>query len=248
MLLLAFFTSVPLFATPCPIPQFSEKNLQVIEIYDGDTIKLADGRKVRFAGINTTEMSHGTGEPEPFAKEATAYLKDLIGKRTVNLVIGIESRDHYNRLLAHVYLKDGTLLQEKLLEAGLATAIFYPPNIRYATCYLAIEQKARLAQLNLWSLPELQPQKAENITRNTHGYRFTKGKVSDIYTHNDAVWIKFTPVYALKINKAYQGYFDEKFLNRLKNEPFTARGFVSSHHGRARLALRHPLQIQFSNE
>jgi len=41
-------------ADNCAAGQTSER-VRVIHVYDGDTVKLADGRRLRFIGINTPE-------------------------------------------------------------------------------------------------------------------------------------------------------------------------------------------------
>lgn len=248
-LLTLFFATSLVASVSCPPPQYDETELAISHVYDGDTIRLTDGRKIRFLGINTTEMNHHRGGiAEPYAREATRYLKNLLEHHKVNLVFEDEKQDHYKRYLAHVYLDDGTLLQQKMLEAGLATAIIIPPNLDYIPCYLGFEESARQNQIKLWSLPKYQIQKANEIRGSAEGYMMVQGKARDVYHYGGNVWVKFTPHFSLKISKRYQPYFDEAFLQRLENETLRVRGFTRSFYNRARLALKHPLQIEFLDD
>ena len=37
---------------------YSSERVRVIHVYDGDTVKLEDGRRLRFIGINTPKTAH----------------------------------------------------------------------------------------------------------------------------------------------------------------------------------------------
>ena len=69
---------------------------------------------VRLLGIDTPEVG------EPGAAEAARYVQQLTQGDTVFLAFDFRRRDRYNRLLAFVYLADGSLLNARLLECRLA--------------------------------------------------------------------------------------------------------------------------------
>ena len=56
----------------------AQEQVEVSYVYDGDTVKLADGRRLRFIGINAPEIGHH-GEPnQPFAAQARVFLVNML--------------------------------------------------------------------------------------------------------------------------------------------------------------------------
>ena len=95
----------------------------VIRHVDGDTFWVhiscpppgpAAEEKIRLMGLDTPE----TGQPG--AAEATAFVRRRIGRDPVYLAFDFRRRDRFDRLLAYVYLADGTLLNARLIECGHA--------------------------------------------------------------------------------------------------------------------------------
>jgi micrococcal nuclease len=65
-------------------------------------------------------------------KKAKRYVEKLLKPGTkVRLELDIEQRDILGRLLAYVWLPDGRMLNESLLEKGYATLLTMPPNVKY---------------------------------------------------------------------------------------------------------------------
>ena len=111
----------------------------VIEVTDGDTIKLENGAKVRFLGINTPEKK------QPYYSEAKEFLK-VVENTTVSLEIA--GTDRYGRLLAHVFW-NGQHLNEAILEEGFATLYYYEHDEYYSDLSSA-EEAARENGLGIW--------------------------------------------------------------------------------------------------
>ena len=127
----------------------------ITRVIDGDTVELADGRHVRYLGINAPETRHRVGQqwvyaPEPFGEEATAYNRQFVEGRTARLEFDVRPYDKYNRLLAHVYVGD-TLVNAELLTRGLARVLIIPPNVRHAEEFESLEREARRRRVGLWS-------------------------------------------------------------------------------------------------
>lgn len=111
-------------------------------VYDGDTIRLTDGRKVRLIGIDTPELGHDGKPDQPLAKQAKERLERLAKPYLkVQLRYDEQRRDSYGRTLAHVFLRDGTNVQRDLLSSGLATVIAVPPNLWQLECHLTRKPK-----------------------------------------------------------------------------------------------------------
>jgi len=115
---------------------------------DGDTLWLSGIGKVRLIGINTPEVF---GRAECFGRAAAAFTARVLPPGThVRFRLGVDPRDRYGRALAYVYLGDGRMFNELLAERGYATALTIPPNVDYATRFVAAARRAREADRGLW--------------------------------------------------------------------------------------------------
>ncbi len=142
-------------STGCTVS--SEKNnhisAQVLRVIDGDTfIARVYGRteRIRLLLIDTPETVHPTKPVEPFGKEASNFTKKILENQTVSLELDVQERDQYRRILAYVYLKDGTMLNEQLLKNGLAKVVVFPPNVKYVDPFRRIQKEAQHEQIGMW--------------------------------------------------------------------------------------------------
>lgn len=139
-------------STPLP-----DGHAKVIEVIDGDTIKvLINGTEenIRFLGIDTPETHHPTKPVECYGQEASDRLSGLLPKgQTVRLERDREARDHYNRILAYVYLPgdpDDVHLNLLMVAEGYAVTLPIDPNRAYRSELAAAEQSAKAQNLGLW--------------------------------------------------------------------------------------------------
>ncbi len=135
----------------------------VTRVVDGDTLILETGERVRLIGIDTPEMhessklyrdSKKSQEDVSVIKEmgrrSYNFTKRLIEGKKVRLEFDVEKHDKYKRLLAYVYLKDGTFVNAKIVEEGYASLMTYPPNVKYVDLFLALYRQARENKRGLW--------------------------------------------------------------------------------------------------
>jgi endonuclease YncB( thermonuclease family) len=115
---------------------------RVKRVVDGDTIVLADGRHIRYLGINTPE--HG----ELFWKEAKDYNALEVRGKSVTLEFGEVREDKYGRTLAYVFV-GGEMVNAQLLKAGLAHLFILEP-IAYYDSFLRFQEEARAQGLGIW--------------------------------------------------------------------------------------------------
>lgn len=119
--------------------------LPVVRVVDGDTIVVklnGEDEKVRLIGINTPESVHpDKSKNTQEGKKASDYTKELLEGQSVSLEFDTQERDKYGRLLAYVYLEDGTFFNEKLILDGYAELATYPPNVKYVDVFEAAQKK-----------------------------------------------------------------------------------------------------------
>lgn len=119
----------------------------VFRVIDGDTIVLEGGRRVRYIGIDTPE------EGRPYYLEAKEENKRLVEGKRVRLEYDVEKEDKYARLLAYVYVGD-IFVNSELVKNGYAMVFTFPPNVKYAKKFLALQQEVRTAKRGLWGLSQ----------------------------------------------------------------------------------------------
>jgi len=129
--------------------------VQVVQVVDGDTIEVCciggKREKVRYIGIDPPETKHPTKGVEAYGKEASEANRKLVAGRSVRLEFDVQQRDKYGRLLAYVYLEDGTFVNARLVEQGYAQVMTVPPNVKHQELFLRLQREAREARRGLWS-------------------------------------------------------------------------------------------------
>ena len=146
--------------TLAALPVFgAEKRGRVRWVADGDTIVLTGGERVRYAGINAPEVAHHGEAGEPYGDEARRFNQKLVLGRWLNFQLAEESRDHYGRLLAYVFLEDGTLVNGELVQQGYAHLIRGQSKVLYWERLLNLQRQALKEKKGIWSLPVAKPEK-----------------------------------------------------------------------------------------
>jgi micrococcal nuclease len=129
---------------------------KVTHVADGDTISVDMNGKtetIRMIGVDTPESVKPNSPVQCYGKEAGDYTKQNLSGTSVRLEadpIG-DNRDRYNRLLRYVYLSDGTLWEQKLIEQGYGFAYLSFQFSKQAD-FAAAQAKAQDAKLGLWSM------------------------------------------------------------------------------------------------
>lgn len=233
----------PATASACQAKKTAER-VQVVYVYDGDTVKLNDGRRLRLIGINTPEVGGKDQQPDqPLAEAARAALQRLLetGNRMLLLQYGKQDHDHYGRLLAHAFLEDGDNVAVHLLQLGLATTLVVPPNSWGADCYQRIENEARLDRRGLWALPDYQPQAARTLPLSTRGFRIVLGQVSGVRATRDTVWVDIDGPLVLQISKKELVNFDP--VEALIGQQVEVRGWIKQDRNGLRMKIQHPAAL-----
>jgi micrococcal nuclease len=129
----------------------------VIRIVDGDTIVVsfnaATGlgldERVRLIGVNTPETVDPRKPVERFGKEAALFAEERLLNRTVLLAFDPKLRDYYGRLLAYVFLEDGSLFNLAIVAEGYGFAYTKYP-FPFMEEFRKAERGARERKKGLW--------------------------------------------------------------------------------------------------
>ncbi len=195
-----------LTAPPAPDVGRATQTAQVIRVIDGDTVILADGRKVRYLGIDAPEISHTPFDP--YGPEAFEFNHDLVQAKEVRLEYDVNRTDSYGRTLAFVYVKkDGrwVCVNAELVRAGLARTLFIPPNSKYKQYFRKLEAEAFRARRGIWSNvtdhpPVLTAAQAESeFTKYRWKWVTVRFTVADVY--------QSVAIVALHSARDYTGHF-----------------------------------------
>lgn len=104
-------------------------------------------------GVDAPENMVWKDRVEIYGPEATLFARAFLEGQKVRLETDLQKKDKYGRTLAYVYLKDGTFVNARLIEEGLARAIVIPPNRRRYPELKSAQEKAKKLQKGLWAAP-----------------------------------------------------------------------------------------------
>ncbi len=140
-----------------------ETLFQVTRVIDGDTIKLASGERVRLIGIDTPEKYYSAKlfrdakkrheeikAIRAMGEKASAFTRSLCLGKKVRLEFDVQKQDRYRRVLAYVYLEDGTFVNARIIEEGYGQVMTIPPNVKYADYFLKLQREAREKKKGFW--------------------------------------------------------------------------------------------------
>lgn len=140
----------------------------VEKVVDGDTLDCylegSGSVRVRLIGVDTPEAKRNTKlkrdvqrsgrsaeEILQMGEKAKNFAQSLLSRGSiVYLEFDVQKLDKYGRLLAYVWLEDGRMLNEVLLEEGYAQVYTIPPNVKYEQRLLEAQRRARQKMKGLW--------------------------------------------------------------------------------------------------
>jgi micrococcal nuclease len=138
-------------------------NILVTRAVDGDTLVLENGERVRLIGIDTPEMhvssklyrdaqrsQEDVSTIQKMGRQSYEFTKQLVEGKRVSLEFDVDKHDKYDRLLAYVYLKDGTFVNAEIVKQGYASLMTFPPNVKYWDLFQELYREARENKRGLW--------------------------------------------------------------------------------------------------
>ena len=135
-------------------PPSTTGTVPVSRVVDGDTINVTiwdETRGVRLLLVDTPEVRPS----ECYGREASDYVSSLLPEGSaVRLERDVKDTDSFGRLLRYVYLEDGRMLNELLLEGGYATLYESGDDEQHEQRLRDAEARAREAGAGLWTACE----------------------------------------------------------------------------------------------
>jgi micrococcal nuclease len=122
---------------------------KVKRVIDGDTLLLINGERVRLIGVDTPETKHPQKPVQYFGREAYLFTKEMVDGKEAQFEFDRQKRDRYGRLLAYVYLLDGTFLNAEIIKQGYGFAYTRFP-FKYMEEFRRYEREARDKRKGLW--------------------------------------------------------------------------------------------------
>lgn len=182
--------------------------IRIAAVLDGDSVRLGDGKTLRFAGVNTPEMHRQQQPEQPLARQAKRRLEQILqSEQDWYLLSGARRFDHYGRRLGYPVSASGRSPELELLREGLAFLVVKPPYTAHARCFAAAQASARQQRLGVWSAPYWRPLPAANIDAGQLGYRRLRGVVTRV-DQPGAVYLELDDSLVVKIDRQNLGNFD----------------------------------------
>jgi micrococcal nuclease len=130
--------------------QVPVREARVAKVVDGDTVILANGQRVRLLGIDAPDLERNGQSAHFLAYKAKRVLTDLAKGKQVRLEYDQLRYDRYGRILAFLFLPNGTNLSRELVRQGLAHVYTVPPNMGFRGELLAAQREALRARRGIW--------------------------------------------------------------------------------------------------
>lgn len=130
---------------------------QVKKVVDGDTIEVMVNGKtqtIRLIGMDTPEVVDPRKPVQCFGREASSEGHRLMEGKTIRLETDplVGELDKYNRHLAYVWLPDGTLYNQEMIQAGFAHEYTYQSQpYKYQAQFKQAQAEAKTEAKGFWS-------------------------------------------------------------------------------------------------
>jgi endonuclease YncB( thermonuclease family) len=230
----------------------------VEEVIDGDTARLADGREIRFVGIQAPKLPLGRKGfmPWPLAEEARAAAAELMLGKEVALSVDGRSVDRHGRVLAHLFVGDEKIwVQRALVEQGWARVYSFADNYGCTLELLEVAGEARRARRGIWAHPFYAVRSADDLKKLeglTGSFQLIEGEVIDVSYVKSKLYMNFAHDwrrdFTVTITKRDLRRFGPgkpvpDMLAALKGGVIRVRGWLRDRNG-PEIVLTHPEQIE----
>jgi len=244
-----------LLLVSCSSPKELSKII-ITEVIDGDTVRLDNGRLLRYIGIDTPEIRLKKGadfvySPQPFSLEAKEFNKELVEGKEADVEFDVQKTDRYNRLLGYCFV-DGVLVNARLLEEGYAFLYTYPPNVKYAEKFVEAQKKAKENKKGMWAgLEAVEADKAHSYIGQT---RTVQGKVLNAYKSSKCIFLNFgadwhSDFTAVIFKSSFDAFYDKGIdpVTFYKGKTIRVNGRIREYNG-PEIVVNAPYEIEVVDE
>jgi endonuclease YncB( thermonuclease family) len=174
----------------CALAVFAEA--RALTAIDGRTLKLADGREVRLAGIEVPPVTDGG----PGAESAAALAALVAGKDIVLKHLN-PSTDRYGRVVAWGFRRAAAgeeLVAALLVRKGHARVAIPPGERACMGELMAAERLARAGKLGLWGDPRYELKRAQypgEIAAARGRFSLVEGPVLSVRDSGGVIYVNF---------------------------------------------------------
>lgn len=216
---------------------------KVEKVYDGDTVRLEDGRKIRLLGINTPEVKHRNQATQAGGDIARQWLTEKLKNKKVRLVTDVEQNDKYKRTLGHLITENNEHINLQLVELGLAAVNIYPPNLLYVNELVEAGKRAEQAKRGIWQHEEYAVISVDRLEKSGHsGWIRLAGKVAVIRSSRKFVYLEFNDLFQARIEKKWLDLFPD--IERYQGKMLEVRGWLNKNRSQWSMLIRHPSAIK----
>ena len=147
-------------------PASAREVVEITKIYDGDTVTLSDGSRIRLIQIDAPEL----GENKCYAQESRLALVNLLKSKRVTFIYDetLDQKDRYGRKLGYLFVGKVNV-NLKMIELGAAAPYFFRGSKgKFATEFERAAKIAKSAAKGLWGKckgTELNPLSAVQTVR-----------------------------------------------------------------------------------
>jgi micrococcal nuclease len=121
------------------------QQVTVKKTYNGNTIKLSDGKRVRYIGVSVPDK-----ETKPFFGFCRDANRALVEGKEVIVLTDVLKKDDDGKMLGYVYHGD-LFVNAELIRLGFGLAYTLPPNDRHAKLFQSMQKEARSSRRGLWA-------------------------------------------------------------------------------------------------
>ena len=235
---------------PATTGQASPESGTVIHIADGDTVTVRfsdlDERRVRLIGVDSPEMDDSREDVAYRAFLSKRFAFHHLHFREVRLTYDFPPQDEYGRVLAYLWLGEGELFNELVIQQGFAAAFLkYPYRKDYQDRFRAAEALARKENLGFWRrdapavvpISEVRSQIGSLISVRFRCARLSRKKSFVYLESGDGFFEGVVPIDRLRL-------FPD--LETCAGKEITVTGFLEEFRGRPQVLLAFPRQFRLT--
>ena len=132
-----FYITLVVFITVLVVTYIYTKPPKVTKMIEGSTLVLNNGKKVNLIGVDTSA-------------QAEDFIRTMVVGKEVKLKYDRQKMGNEVRILAYVYLPDGTFLNAELIKQGYARSNKKIP-FKYRKVFENYEMEAKEKKKGMWS-------------------------------------------------------------------------------------------------